>query len=65
MAGRIPLVLTEASSGRRLVSRRICERLSKDGEIPQVTVSVGAAVFPQDGDTSTLYSMQPTGRFTA
>ncbi len=33
------------------VSRRICERLAKDGEFPQVTVSVGAAVFPRDGET--------------
>jgi len=36
---------------RRAVSRRICERLAKDGEIPTVTVSVGAAVFPRDGET--------------
>jgi diguanylate cyclase (GGDEF)-like protein len=33
------------------VSRRICERLAKDGEFPLVTVSVGAAVFPRDGET--------------
>jgi diguanylate cyclase (GGDEF)-like protein len=33
------------------VSRRICERLTKDGEFPQVAVSVGAAVFPRDGET--------------
>jgi GGDEF domain-containing protein len=33
------------------VSRRICERLANDGEIPYVTVSVGAAVFPQNGET--------------
>jgi diguanylate cyclase (GGDEF)-like protein len=46
------LVLTEASSeAAAAVSRRICERLAKDGEIPHVTVSVGAAVFPQDGET--------------
>lgn len=33
------------------VSRRICERLPKDGEFPQINVSVGAAVFPRDGET--------------
>jgi two-component system cell cycle response regulator len=33
------------------VSRRICERLAKDGEFPHVTVSVGAAVFPRDGES--------------
>jgi len=27
-----------------------CERLAKDGEFPQVAVSVGAAVFPRDGE---------------
>jgi diguanylate cyclase (GGDEF)-like protein len=33
------------------VSKRICERLAKDGEFPRATVSVGAAVFPRDGET--------------
>ncbi len=46
------VVLPEASSeAAASVSRRICERLAKDGEFPQVTVSVGAAVFPRDGET--------------
>src|SRR6202035_4077476 len=46
------LVLTEASSdAATAVSRRICERLAQDGEFPYVTVSVGAAVFPRDGET--------------
>jgi diguanylate cyclase (GGDEF)-like protein len=46
------VVLPEASSeAATAVSRRICERLAKDGEVPNVTVSVGAAVFPQDGET--------------
>jgi two-component system, cell cycle response regulator len=46
------VVLTEASDeAANSVSRRICERLAKDGEFPQVTVSVGAAVFPRDGET--------------
>ncbi len=46
------VVLPEAGADAATsVSRRICERLAKDGEVPQVTVSVGAAVFPQDGET--------------
>jgi diguanylate cyclase (GGDEF)-like protein len=46
------VVLPEAGEeAAASVSRRICERLAKDGEIPQATVSVGAAVFPRDGET--------------
>jgi diguanylate cyclase (GGDEF)-like protein len=46
------LVLPEAGAeAATAVGRRVCERLARDGEIPQVTVSVGAAVFPQDGET--------------
>jgi diguanylate cyclase (GGDEF)-like protein len=46
------VVLPEAGDeAATAVGRRICERLEKDGEFPQVTVSVGAAVFPRDGET--------------
>ena len=46
------VVLPEAGEeAAASVSRRICERLAKDGEVPHVTVSVGAAVFPRDGET--------------
>jgi diguanylate cyclase (GGDEF)-like protein len=46
------VVLPEAGSeAANSVSQRICERLAKDGEAPHVTVSVGAAVFPRDGET--------------
>lgn len=46
------LVLPEAGQeAAGLVARRICERLAGDGESPQLSVSVGAAIFPQDGDT--------------
>jgi diguanylate cyclase (GGDEF)-like protein len=46
------VVLPEAGEEAAVsVSRRICERLAKDGEFPQVTVSVGSAVFPRDGET--------------
>ena len=33
------------------VGRRICERLSNDCEEPQLSVSVGIAVYPEDGTT--------------
>ena len=33
------------------VGRRICERLSSDHEEPQLSVSVGIAVYPEDGTT--------------
>jgi len=32
-----------------LVGKRICERLSSDREEPQLSVSVGIAVYPEDG----------------
>ncbi len=46
------VVLPEAGEeAAALVGRRICERLAKDGEVPHVAVSIGAAVFPKDGET--------------
>jgi diguanylate cyclase (GGDEF)-like protein/PAS domain S-box-containing protein len=33
------------------VARRICERLASDREEPQLSVSVGIAVYPEDGTT--------------
>jgi diguanylate cyclase (GGDEF)-like protein len=46
------VVLPEAGQeAAASVSRRICERMEKDGELPRVTVSVGSAVFPRDGET--------------
>ena len=44
------LVLPEAGAeAARSVGQRICERLATDTEQPRLTVSVGAAVYPQDG----------------
>ncbi len=44
------LVLPEAGAeAAERVGQRIRERLSSDGEEPMLSVSVGAAVFPQDG----------------
>lgn len=33
------------------VAQRISEQLANDGEIPSISVSAGAAIFPQDGRT--------------
>jgi diguanylate cyclase (GGDEF)-like protein len=44
----LPEACEEAAAS---VSRRICERMAKDGEVPNVTVSVGSAVFPRDAET--------------
>jgi len=65
------LVLPEASAeAATLVARRICERLAADGETPLLSVSAGAAIFPQDGDTiekllgsadRALYGMKGSG----
>jgi diguanylate cyclase (GGDEF)-like protein len=46
------VILPEAGKeAAALVGRRICERLAKDGEVPHIAVSVGTAVFPEDGET--------------
>jgi diguanylate cyclase (GGDEF)-like protein len=46
------LVLPETDSqAARRVAQRISERLRNDGEEPPVSVSIGAAIFPQDGRT--------------
>jgi diguanylate cyclase (GGDEF)-like protein/PAS domain S-box-containing protein len=50
-----------------LVAQRICESLANDGRGPRLSVSVGVAIYPQDGNTigsllfaadSALYSMK-------
>jgi diguanylate cyclase (GGDEF)-like protein len=46
------LVLPDAdATAAERVGQRICERLATDGETPRITVSLGAAVFPNDGQT--------------
>jgi len=46
------VLLTEATEDPALrVAARICERLANDGQEPQITVSVGVAVYPRDGET--------------
>jgi len=46
------LILPETSKeAARDVSQRICEYIAKQEELPHITVSFGAAVYPQDGDS--------------
>ncbi len=46
------LVLTEiGAQGARQVANRIRSQLARDGEAPPISVSVGVAVFPDDGRT--------------
>jgi diguanylate cyclase (GGDEF)-like protein/PAS domain S-box-containing protein len=62
------LVLPETKAETaNLVAQRICESLAEDGKGPKLSVSVGVAVYPQDGNTigsllftadSALYSMK-------
>jgi diguanylate cyclase (GGDEF)-like protein/PAS domain S-box-containing protein len=45
------LVLPETSSdAANLVAQRICESLAKDGRTPSLSVSVGVALYPTNGD---------------
>jgi diguanylate cyclase (GGDEF)-like protein len=46
------LVLLETESAAALqVAERISDQLNNDGEEPSISVSAGAAIFPQDGKT--------------
>ena len=46
------LVLPETESeAARNVAQRISEQLRNDGEEPSISISAGAAIFPQDGKT--------------
>ena len=41
-----------------IVERRICDRLATDREGPRLSVSVGIAVYPEDGETpDTLFQV--------
>jgi diguanylate cyclase (GGDEF)-like protein/PAS domain S-box-containing protein len=69
------LVLPEANAeAANLVARRISESLANDGNGPRLSVSVGVAVYPQNGETiesllceadSALYSMKQQRTFPA
>ena len=46
------LVLPEANAeAANLVVRRVCESVANDGNGPKLSVSVGVAVYPQNGDS--------------
>ena len=46
------LILPETDAeAARLVAQRISKRLSEDGEEPKLFVSIGTAVYPDDGET--------------
>jgi len=46
------VVLPETTAkGAEQIAARIGERVAKDEEIPAISVSVGIAVFPEDGET--------------
>jgi two-component system cell cycle response regulator len=46
------------------VGRRICERLSNDREEPRLSMSVGVAVYPEDGTTNeTLFQAADRARY--
>jgi diguanylate cyclase (GGDEF)-like protein len=46
------LILPETDAeAARLVAQRISKRLAEDGEEPRISVSIGTAVYPGDGET--------------
>jgi diguanylate cyclase (GGDEF)-like protein len=46
------LILPETDAeGARLVAQRITKRLAEDGEEPKLSVSIGTAICPEDGET--------------
>ncbi|HUB58998.1 MAG TPA: MASE1 domain-containing protein [Candidatus Micrarchaeia archaeon] len=46
------LILPETDAeAARLVAQRISKRLTEDGEEPKITVSIGSAIFPDDGES--------------
>jgi diguanylate cyclase (GGDEF)-like protein/PAS domain S-box-containing protein len=66
------LVLPETGQGSAtLVARRICDSLANDGREPKLSVSIGVAIYPKDGETidallgaadAALYSMKARTR---
>jgi diguanylate cyclase (GGDEF)-like protein len=46
------LILPETDAeAARLVAQRISKRLAEDGEEPKIAVSIGMAIYPDDGET--------------
>jgi diguanylate cyclase (GGDEF)-like protein len=45
------LVLPETGQvPAELVARRICDSFANDGKVPKLSVSIGIAIYPKDGD---------------
>jgi diguanylate cyclase (GGDEF)-like protein/PAS domain S-box-containing protein len=69
------LVLPETSTqAANLVARRICDSVAHDGKGPTLSISVGAAVYPHDGENiesllsaadTAMYSMKAEGASAA
>jgi diguanylate cyclase (GGDEF)-like protein len=48
------LIIPEVDDGAGQVAHRITERLAQDGEVPPLSVSIGTAIWPRDGETLEL-----------
>jgi diguanylate cyclase (GGDEF)-like protein len=50
------LVLPETNvEGAKLVAQRICKSVDSEDKGPKISVSIGSAVYPQDGETIEQY----------
>jgi diguanylate cyclase (GGDEF)-like protein len=60
------LVLPETSTqAANLVARRICDSVAHDGKGPMLSISVGAAVYPHDGENiESLLSAADTAMYS-
>ena len=48
------LIIPEVDDGANQVARRVTEALAQDAETPPLSVSIGTAVWPRDGETLEL-----------
>jgi diguanylate cyclase (GGDEF)-like protein len=60
------LVLPETGTqAANLVARRICDSVAHDGKGPTLSISVGAAVYPHDGENiESLLSAADTAMYS-
>jgi diguanylate cyclase (GGDEF)-like protein len=53
------LVLRETNAeGAKFVAQRICENVASDGKGPKLSISVGVAIYPQNGDSMRVCCMK-------
>ena len=58
------VVLPETNAeAANLVAQRMCESVANDDKGPRISVSVGIAVYPQDGDSIEQLLNHAEGRF--